>query len=197
MTAPLLSWTTADGLSQVTNFDLGIVDAGSMSGEFEFLLWNNRRLVGVVNPAVGQEYGATDVSDVEDLTITTKDSTGGTASEVVLGKWLQVNAPDQDGANWFPVGYDAVMSTDVRHAVGSTGQTTYTYDGDVTPTVSEPNVGNHISTNGTVSLLGVANDGTIANSKGNFVRVKFRASVPGTAVAGIKQFLVRSSYKYV
>lgn len=197
MTAPLLSWTTPDGMSQVTNFDLGIVDAGSMSGEFEFLLWNNRRLVGVINPALGQEYGATDVSDVEDLTITTKDSTGGTASEVVLGKWLHVTAPEQDGTDWFPVGYDSVLNVDVRHAIESNGITTYTYDGDIAPTVSQPNTGDHISSNGTVSLLGVANSGELDESKGNYIKVKFRASVPGTAIAGIKQFLIRASYKYV
>lgn len=196
MSSPILSWTDATGTAQVTNFDMGVVDAGTVSKEFEFILWNNKRIPGSNNPTTNKEYGATDISDVEDLTITTKDITGGTSSEVVTNRWIAVNVPDKD-SQWLRVGYDTVTKNDVRLSVESTGTTEYKYDGDMSVTNSTPNTGDHTSVNGRVSLLGVANDGTLLKSKGNFIRLKFRAEVPGTATAGIKQFLVRASYKYV
>ena len=195
-TTPILSWTNATGTAPVTTFDMGVVDAGTISNEFEFLLWNNRRVVGSVNPETSQEIGATNLSNVEDLTITTKDISGGTNSEVVRNTWIRLNVPDQD-TQWKRLGFDTALNQDIRVPVGSTGSTTYTYDGEETPTVSTPNQGDHVSVNGTVSLLGVANDGTLDNSQGNFIRLKFRAEVPGVATAGIKEFLVRASYKYI
>ena len=42
MAAPIVSWYSKDNSNPVTNWQIGTVDAGTISNEFEFLVWNNR-----------------------------------------------------------------------------------------------------------------------------------------------------------
>jgi hypothetical protein len=46
-------------------------------------------------------------------------------------------------------------------------------------------------------LMGVQNDGTPANSGGNFATVSLQASIPLNADAGRQDFKIRTSYRYV
>lgn len=76
MAAPIISWYKADNVTQVTTWDLGVVDAGTVSTDSTFLIWNNRG-------------GSGAVSDMTNCTITTKDSGGGNTGELLLNKWIE------------------------------------------------------------------------------------------------------------
>lgn len=104
------------------------------------------------------------------------------------------------------VGQAVVPSTSngyvyVCKTAGTTGATTPTFtatagaevvDGSVVWTAilinNKPNV---------KEIMGVANDGTPANSAGNFVTVTTQAVVPLNADAGRQDFKLRVSYRYV
>lgn len=175
---PLVSWRTRDNTQQVTSWDIGTVDAGTVSQDFGFLIWNNYQ-------------GSTDVPNMEDAVITTKDQNGGNTGELVTGQWIEVKVDSMGETSFTPIGFDVVNGVAVVHPIRTTGSTTYN---DVTST---PNVPPHTSQNGVVSILGVANDGTKENSAGNYVEVTLHARVPGNASAGLINFLTRVSYKFV
>ena len=52
MAAPIVSWYDAENTAQQTTWDTGVVDAGSVGPDTQFLIWNNRG-------------GGTAVSDME------------------------------------------------------------------------------------------------------------------------------------
>lgn len=76
MAAPVISWYKTDNTTQVVTWDLGVVDAGTVSTDTTFLIWNNRS-------------GSSSVSDMTNTTITTKDNSGGNTGELVTDKWIE------------------------------------------------------------------------------------------------------------
>lgn len=172
MPSPIVSWYSRDNTTQITKWDIGTVDAGSISADFGVLIWNNRG-------------GTTDVSDMQDCTITTKDSLGGNSGELVVNKWIEVKVDTLNETTFTPIGGNTT------HPIRTTGSTTNA-DGTFTPGVAP-----HISDTGSVDILGVKNDGTKTNAAGNFVEVTLHANVPSTASAGVVNFLTRVAYKYV
>jgi len=194
MAQPLVSWWQRDNSAQWTSWDIGVVDAGTVSNDFGFLIWNNRRQAGSTNPETSQEYGATPVADMEDATITTKDELGNNTGALVEGQWIEVKVDSISEATFVPIGYDTTAGESVKHTVKTTGTTIDPVNGSI---VSTPGDTNHTSTLGTTCILGVANDGIKANSAGNFVELTLHARVPGIATAGLINFYTRVSYKYV
>jgi hypothetical protein len=94
MAAPVVSWYNGDNNTQVTQWDIGTVDAGSISQPetgFNVLIWNNRG-------------GATDVSDMTSTTITTKDSGGGNTGELVTDTWIEAKVNSLAEANFSAMG---------------------------------------------------------------------------------------------
>lgn len=91
MPAPIVSWYNADNTTQVTQWDIGTVDAGSVSTAFEVLIWNNRG-------------NASAVSDMTNTTITTKDSAGGNTGELVEDTWIEAKVVSLAEANFSPMG---------------------------------------------------------------------------------------------
>lgn len=177
MAAPKISWVLADNTTAVTEWKIGIVDAGKTSTEFNVLVWNNKNQ-------------ATDVADMQNVSITTKDSSGGNTGDLVINKWIEcVNLGENEtwAANATPIGGT------VTKTVRSTKSTTFN------SVTSTPNVAPHNITGEptAVCVLGVANDGTVANSAGNFLKLSLRANVPSNAPAGSISFLTRISYQYV
>jgi hypothetical protein len=176
---PLVSWYKQTNLDtdQVTNWDIGVVDASQVSIDFTFLIWNNRK-------------GTSNVPDMQNAVIMTKDNLGGNTGELVLGQWIEVmvNAVD---SQFYPIGWDLNANAAVSRPVNTTGGTTYS------STTSVPNSAPHTTTNGIISILGVANDGLVANSAGNFVQVSLHCRVPGNASAGLVNFRTRVTYQYV
>lgn len=91
MPAPIVSWYNTDNTSQVTQWDIGTVDAGSVSTAFGVLIWNNRG-------------NASAVSDMTNTTITTKDSAGGNTGELVEDTWIEAKVNSLAEANFSPMG---------------------------------------------------------------------------------------------
>ena len=117
-----------------------------------------------------------DFSTMTNCTITTKDSSGGDSGELVLNTWIQVR-------------------------VDSMGESSFTSIGGTATKVIQAG-GNTVNSKGTFSpgnkeILGVINDGSVGNSKGNYTQVTLQASVPATATAGNVNFLTRVAYQYV
>ncbi|ALA07178.1 hypothetical protein SECTIM467_48 [Brevibacillus phage SecTim467] len=91
MPAPQVSWYTADNSSQVTQWDIGTVDAGSLSQTFSVLIWNNRG-------------GSTAVSDMQNCVITTKDYSGGNTGELVTNNWIEVKVDSLSETGFTAIG---------------------------------------------------------------------------------------------
>lgn len=182
--SPLVSWRIRDNTAPWTKWEIGVVDAGTTSKDFGFLIWNNYK-------------NGTDVPDMEDVSITTKDELGGVAIDLVTDTWIQVRNDTLVETVFTPIGYNKITSNPIKHPLKTTKSTSYTYTGNPTPTVSTPGDSNHKSVNGETCILGVANDGEKTNSGGNFVELTMNAFVPGTASAGLVNFITRVSYKYV
>lgn len=77
MPAPIVSWYNSTNTIQQTSWDTGVVDAGSVGPNTQFLIWNNRG-------------GVTAVSDMTNCVITTKDTSGGNTGDVVTERWVEV-----------------------------------------------------------------------------------------------------------
>nr|WP_278429932.1 hypothetical protein [Brevibacillus laterosporus] len=163
MPAPAVSWYKTDNVTQLTKWEIGTIDAGSISPALGVLIWNNRG-------------GTADVSTMTDCTITTKDSAGGDTGDLVIGTWIEVRVDSMKESNFSKIGGP------VTKAIQPGGNTT-----NPTGTYSPNNQ----------EILGVQNDGSTVNSKGNFVEVTIRANVPPLATAGNVNFLTRVAYRYI
>lgn len=104
MAQPAVSWYNRNNDLQVTNWAIGIVDAGSTSTDFGVLIWNNR----------SQQ---TAVSDMTNCTISTKDSAGGNTGDLVVGTWINVIVDSMGETTPTPIGGTATK------AIRATGQT--------------------------------------------------------------------------
>lgn len=175
---PRVEWWDKNNLNPISRWDIGVVDAGTVSDNFTFLIWNNRAK-------------DSDVPDMLDCRITTKDEMGGETGELITGQWIEVKVDSLSETTFKPIGYDAENNVVVSRAIKTRASTTYN------SVISTPEVPPHTSVGGEVCILGVANDGTIANSAGNFVQVTLHANIPSTAVAGLINFKTRITYKYV
>jgi hypothetical protein len=164
MPAPLVSWYDFNNTLEQTNWAIGTVDAGSESAVFRALIWNNRG-------------GGSPLSDMVNCAITTKDTSGGNTTEVVTGKWIQVQVNSAGEGVFMAIG----GTEGVALPGGLTGH--------------EHPIKAQGGPNGEIS--GAANDGTKVNSALNFADVSLKAAVPLTASAGSTNFLVRIAYQYV
>jgi len=176
---PLVSWYKETNLDtdQVTRWDIGVVDASQVSPDFTFLIWNNRK-------------GTTDVPDMQNAVIMTKDELGGNTGELIEGQWIEVKV-DQIDSTFNKIGWDVNANAPVSHPVKTLGSTT-NEDGTFTP-----NTPPHTTTNGEISILGVKNDGDLTRAAGNYVKVALHCRVPGNASAGLINFRTRVTYQYV
>lgn len=91
MAIPRISWYKADNIEQATRFDIGIVDAGSVSPDTTMFIWNNKA-------------GESDVSDMTSCTITTKDVSGGNSGEIITNTWIRVRVDSMQESTFTPIG---------------------------------------------------------------------------------------------
>ncbi|WP_110932428.1 hypothetical protein [Paenibacillus bouchesdurhonensis] len=180
MSQPVITWMNATHTQQVTApHNYGVIDAGDWSPVHTFNIWNNRS-------------GTTDVSKMEDCTITTRDMSGGLGDTV--GNEIEVVKN-----NWFHAQVDSLDETDINEEssrigkdyskpIGTTGVTTKDDTGASYPTPLVP---------GAREILGVRNNGNPTDAAGNYVTISFRAEVPLDAKSGQQQFKKRISYRYV
>jgi hypothetical protein len=97
MPQPQISWYNIDNTSQVTQWLIGTIDAGTVSPDTTFLIWNNRG-------------GPTAVSDATNCSITTKDIAGGNTGDLVEGKWVEVRVDTMGETEPTPIGGTTVKA---------------------------------------------------------------------------------------
>lgn len=91
MPAPVVSWYNQANDTQETSWDLGVVDAGSVSNDKTFLIWNNRG-------------GSSALSDMTNCTVTTKDDAGGDTGALVTGTWIEAQIDSMGETSFTPIG---------------------------------------------------------------------------------------------
>ena len=172
MPAPIVTWRTQDDSALFENWAIGTVDAGSTSNNVSFLIWNNRG-------------GGTDVSDMQNCTITTKDNSGGNTGEVITNRWVWVKVDSLGESSFTAIGGD---TTKIIRA----GASTLNFDGTWTP-----NVAPHAGSGTSYDILGVKCDPNKATAGGNYAEVTAQARVPLNAGAGTTNFRLRVAYQYI
>lgn len=155
MAAPQVLWYSADNTAQELNWAIGTVDAGSYSPQKTFLIWNNRG-------------GTSDLSDMTNCSITTKDNAGGNTGELVLDKWIEVKVDSMGEVDFTPVGGEVTKDVQAETASAKT----------ISGMANDGNI-------------------ATPNTKKNFAKVTLRAHPPGTATAGNVSFLTRIAYQYI
>lgn len=205
MAAPIVSWYSRDNKKPLNNWNIGTVDAGTVSNEFGFLIWNNR------GNSVSQ--GRTPVSTMTDCVITVRDSAGGlSGNELVKGQWVEVKVDTMKehefsklGSTEKPVvGREGSPSPEsnflpVEHPIQCDAKAFAKKCSEITVDLEE--------SHGPKKTLdpesfpspigGFINDGTKENSLANFCEVTLRVNVPEMASAGPIDFLTRVRYSYV
>lgn len=177
MPSPVVTWRNFANNAAVTAWNIGTVDAGQSSSEFQVLIWNNRA-------------GVSDVSDMQNVVMTTKDSTGGNTGDLVVDVWIQVKVNSLGEST-----FTAIGGTTTKAA-----GTTKSSEGPLTPGVAP-----HDSVTGSVDILGTANDGekwtadTVGSRHGggNYIDITLVAVVPSDAAAGTVNFKTRCAYQYI
>ena len=142
----------------VASWDCGTVQANNDSGILDIVIWNNRG-------------GGTALSDLKDVSITALDVDGGSSSDVVAGKWTQINVPTVDGdtSTWTQIGgatTNALRADGLASSVGSV-------------------------------IRGTANDGSLVGSKVNYCSARLKVHVPLNATPGTKTWKMRINGYYV
>jgi hypothetical protein len=149
---------------QALSWNAGTVDAGSYSDEKEFWIWNNKG-------------GGSAVSDMTNVTLTTKDVDG-----YDLGKIASPNIEDRDAEVQVSV-YDGELDE----------------YGDFNAVYGSSQTIDLVSASGELGVIaGAINDGNrnTTASKANFARVKLKLRVYETADAGAVSWKTRVSYQY-
>lgn len=95
MKQPLVQWYDVTNTSQQTEWQIGVVDAGSVSVDTTFLIWNNK----------GQ---SSDLPNMTNCTITTKDILGSNTGEVVVNKWIEARVDSMSESAFTPIGGNSV-----------------------------------------------------------------------------------------
>lgn len=162
MPAPIPKWMNPDG-TQLLQWDAGIVDAGTRSAEKEVYIWNNK--------GTSASSPSTDVADMTNVFITTKNNDGTDSGPVATKTDAIVEVSTFDGAIWSS-----------WQEVGGSASTVQL-----------------VNASGEIGLIrGTGNDGnslTTATKK-NYARAKLRLYVKDTAPAGPISWKTRVSYQY-
>ncbi|MFF2889467.1 hypothetical protein [Paenibacillus sp. NPDC057967] len=106
MASPWVQWFDVTNTKQETEWPIGVVDAGGVSRSTTFLIWNNK----------GK---GTDLSDMTNCTITTKDVLGGNTGEVVVNKWIEARVDSLNETTFTPVGGTIVKLVQAGGAAGA------------------------------------------------------------------------------
>lgn len=153
MVAPVLTVVDTNDVA-VTSWDNGVVQANSSSPILEIIIWNNRG-------------GSETVADLKEANITALDIDGRAVTELVQGKWVQVNVPQMDGntTTWTRVGGNTAKMIRADGLNSSSG----------------------------FVLKGTSNDGQkdTTASKANYCTLRLKTVVPAGTSAGIRDYRIR------
>jgi hypothetical protein len=207
--APLISWYNATDLTTpISSLDMGEVDAGSESNIFPIYVFNNKN-------------GTSIRSNCESSKITTKDVNGGMdLVPLVKEKWIQI-MDETMNTQFTPVGCDFIATPAPDGTYTEVALPVCANDSTITHSATAPSspadgqlwydTTNHSTTgdvckkyDGATStwkqynyISGAINDGTIANSAKNFIKINVKASVPSSSIAGKYDWKLRLRYSFV
>lgn len=158
MPNPIITFMNRDNSQVITEWHLGTIKALVESDVLEVNVWNNRG-------------GATDVSDLVDVQVTTTDINGGTDEQAVTDKWVyacvEATATEgTDGSKQF-----VQIGGSASAPVAANGAT-------------DENLTNHV-------IKGTANDGSVANSRLNFATIQFKVIAPHNSTAGLHSWRIK------
>jgi len=167
---PDVRWYDKDSIAEVVGgWDAGTVDAGGESVPAVFHIWNNKG-------------GAETLSDMQDVTITTKSYVPG--DEAASGK-DEGPVATKSQASVF-----ALFETDAGW-ISSLGNGVYEEVGGSDTAVV-------YSRSGVAGIIkGTLNNGDVLTNKANYSKVKLKLVAKADAAAGQIWWLTRFSYKYV
>ncbi|WP_028588868.1 hypothetical protein [Paenibacillus massiliensis] len=106
MAIPIVEFYNATNTGQVNTWDVQTVEAGSVSPDTTFLIWNNRNR-------------QTAVSDMINCTITTKDQNGGDTGELVTGRWIEAKVDSMNETTFTPIGGSSSKTIQAGGSVGA------------------------------------------------------------------------------
>lgn len=169
--APIVQWWDEEESSQQSQWDAGIVDAGSESDATVFHLWNNRG-------------NNSSVSDMINVDLTVRDSDGQTSDLKVAG---QVDAvvraqffnSKKNGGQWGYMEGDVWKPEQWVDLKYDKSVPVISYNGDLR------------------TIAGEANSGDSSVDKRNFSAIKLKLYAKPTATAGQVSWITRVSYQYV
>lgn len=161
MAQPVVTFFNADSSSAVERWDIGEVDANSESPTLEVVVWNNKG-------------GTEDVSNMQDVSVTCLDGTGGDQAKMITERWMKVlvdTTAEKDAGNVKK--FSAIGGVDARpvRAQGITAA-----DGNL--------------------IRGTANEGLMDEAADNHSKMTFKVGVPLNAPAGQHDFRIRVQYFY-
>jgi len=165
MADPKVTWRTGDNQSDLkvlaggegkVAWNLGTVQSNSESVPFRVLIWNN--------------YGDAnnDVSNMNDCIITTVDTSGGSNSPVVTGKWIHAKVISSSEVNFSPIGGNGINDGRMIRASGQPSGV----------------------------IKGAKNTGDKAVSTANFAEVELKAILGLNVQAGTHLFNLRATYTF-
>lgn len=183
MAVPIVSWFQANQTTQITAgtpYTYGTLDAGTdvANPVHTFYIWNNKG-------------GATDVSKMEAVTITTRDKNFGDGSTVGQENYLVKD-------NWMHVQVDSNGETDIDQNTSRVGKD-FAKALTTTGSTIKDNTGASITpvTPATQEILGIKNNGNYNDAKGNYVKISTKLFVPLLASSGKIDFKLRCAYRFV
>lgn len=206
---PLISWYKATDLTTpISSLDFGEVDAGSSSSVVSLYIFNNKG-------------GTSARSSAESTRLTTKNTTGGMDGlNLITEKWVQIQDETMN-TQFTPVGCDFVSTPAPDGTYTEVSIPTCANDATIPHQATAPtspadgalwyDTTNH-ATSGDVCkkydgatstwksynyISGAINDGTIANSAKNFIKINIRTDVPSSALAGRVDWKTRLRYSFV
>lgn len=138
MSEPIISLrSTSNPATEITSWPVGVVTAGESSVVLALDIWNNYG-------------GAADVSNMQNVKITLKDSGGGDGLDVVRQKWTQVRNITKNESEFIAIGgthgvqYADAGTTGYEHPLSAVGTATgeiggYANDGNPSATDTKRN----------------------------------------------------------
>jgi hypothetical protein len=161
MAQPIVAFYNANSSATVGRWDIGEVDANSESPVLDVVVWNNK--------------GGTEVvSDMQDVSVTCLDGTGGDTAKMITERWMKVLVDttaekDTNGTKKF----SAIGGVDARPM---RAQGVLAAQGNI--------------------IKGTINSGVMAEAQENHAKATFKVGVPLNAPAGKHDFHIRTQYFY-
>lgn len=106
MAQPIVAYYTPDGANPVSRWDIGEIDANSVSPTLSVTVWNNKG-------------GSTDVSHMKNVSVTCLDGNGGDSDAMVVEGWMRVSVNKQTAVSVGGTNKQSVRAIGLDESVGN------------------------------------------------------------------------------